>query len=317
MKQLITILVCLGLVFFSFSSAHAQAITYTKEVTYQAGELDNEFSSRVIAKAQVKQMILDDLADAAEKMSKAYDFPFYRGYGIPLFSCLIKIETVKETWKNRNLYYKAKTKTNLGNVLGDLRKFTDKKNTTAQISDNRETAKKALSEIEQINADVASSGDISGKQDAYNIAVNRLHATDWYEIARFSGFAGESQQAIDAYSKVIEYDPKRAVAYVNRGTLYLSFQKDKQLAVADFYKANQLYFNKAVDNGKAKNYQGCVANLDDALMLNPEDADAYFQRAYCNYGLGRQDKAKEDFKEAARLGHKKAQELLTAKGIKW
>jgi tetratricopeptide (TPR) repeat protein len=341
MKQFIMIFICLGLIFFSFSPAYAAARTFTQDYTYKAGPLDNEFTSRVIAKAEAKNLILDTIAETAgnrqkaegirtsvtynsdtfreqaENMLKANHLPNITTYNVAMLSCMTKIDTVKEKWDNRSFYYKARVKTNIDNVLIDFGKIRNNKLPTGDILANRAAATEELQKIKRINANLDSSSDQKSRQEIYNQAVNRLHATDLFEAARFLVFAGDSQKAIDKYTKAIEYDPTMGIAYHNRGALYLGFKKDKQLAGADFFKANQLYFNKAVDHRKAKNYMGCVANLDGALLLNPKDADAYFQRAYCNLGLGLQDKTKEDFQKAAKLGHKKAQELLTAKGIEW
>jgi len=317
MKQLITALVCLGLVIFSFSSAYAAARTFTGAYTHKAGPLDNEFTSRVIAKAEAKNLILEEMAKIANNKLKALGFPVIPDYSISMLSCLTKIDTVNEKWDNHSFYYKARVKTNIDNVLLDFKKIAETKFPIVDILASRAAATEELQKIKQINANLDSSSDQESQQEIYSQAVNRLHATDLFEAARFLVFAGDSQKAIDKYTKAIEYDPTMGIAYHNRGALYLGFKKDKQLAGADFSKANQLYFNKAIDNRKAKNYMGCVANLDGALLLNPKDADAYFQRAYCNIGLGRQDKTKEDFQKAAKLGHKKAQELLTAKGIEW
>ncbi|MEE8398523.1 MAG: hypothetical protein V3S89_05930 [Desulfobacterales bacterium] len=280
MRRLVMIFACIGLVFFSISSVQAEVKTYIKKTTYQAGELDTEFSSQVIAKARVKQMILDGMAKTAEGWSKSMGFPFSRDLAMPLFPCLVNIKPAKEKWKNGTYTYKATAKTDLGSVLRDLGGLTANTALTADIFANHAAGEEALREIEQINAGIASSGTRTGKQDAYNNAVNRLHASDWYERARFLMFSGKSQEAIGAYSKVIEYDEDRASAYVNRGALYLQLLDDRKLALTDLMKANQLYFNKASELRRTKDYLGCVANLNGALMARPKDADALFQRAY-------------------------------------
>ena len=317
MKRPVIGLICIGLILFSISHAHAQARTFTEEYTYKAGPLDNEFSSRVIAKAEARNLILDEMAEISANKLKSWGIPVDHTYNIAMLSCLTKANIAGEKWIDRSFSYEAKVKTNLDRVLGDFGTIGTSGHPTADILANRTAAVAALSETKRINADLASSADQESQRDTYAQAVNRLHATDWFEIARFSGFAGESEEAIDGYTKAIEYDPEMATAFLNRGSIYLSSQENRKLAAADLNTAKRLYFNKAVDLRKAKKYPGCVANFDDVLKINSKDAEAYFQRAYCNIGLKQQDKAKEDFIAAAKLGHEGSQSLLASKGIEW
>ena len=299
MKRPVIGLICIGLILFSISHAHAQARTFTEEYTYKAGPLDNEFSSRVIAKAEARNLILDEMAEISANKLKSWGIPVDHTYNIAMLSCLTKANIAGEKWIDRSFSYEAKVKTNLDRVLGDFGTIGTSGHPTADILANRTAAVAALSETKRINADLASSADQESQRDTYAQAVNRLHATDWFEIARFSAFSNTLVRIRVPLSKV------------------LSSQENRKLAAADLNTAKRLYFNKAVDLRKAKKYPGCVANFDDVLKINSKDAEAYFQRAYCNIGLKQQDKAKEDFIAAAKLGHEGSQSLLASKGIEW
>jgi len=316
MKQLTTILVCFALVVFSSSSADGQATAYTKKVTYETCELDNGFTSQVIAREMAKEMILNRLADRSESMAELYKFPFSRDFGIPMFACLTDIKAVKEKPVKGGYYYKARTSTDLGALLQRIGEFWEKTYPTPDIVANRESAVQALGEIEQIKAEV-SSGDKAGKKAAYLAAVNRLHAADWYEKASFAQFEAEFDQAIDAYTKALEHNPELAGAYQSRGRLYMSHLGDNEKAVADLDRAIRLYYRDAIDRKEAASYQECVTGLDIVLGINKNSPDAYYHRGVCHVGVGKQTKAKDDFVEAAKLGHKDAQTLLTSKGIEW
>jgi tetratricopeptide (TPR) repeat protein len=81
--------------------------------------------------------------------------------------------------------------------------------------------------------------------------------------------------------------------------------------------AVRAYNNDARDHMESKEFGECIEDIEAALSLNAEYSNGYYQRAMCHIGLGRPKKAKNDFIRAAQLGHKKAQDLLTAKGIAW
>lgn len=317
MKQLITIFACIGLVCFSIASVQAETRLFTQSVTYQSGSQDNAFSSEVIARAQAKQAILERMAAASESLSKRYKFPFSRESSIPLFSCMVDVKTAKGKWKNGKYYLKARTRTDMGAILADLGTFGAKKIPTQDIYANYSTGHQALEEIEAMNGNPTDPSGKAGRQEAYDKAINTLHAVDWYGRARFAGFSGDLDGAIEAYAKAIEYNPELADAYRFRGQLYIAHLKDRKKGVTDLGTAMDLYFKDAVGHRKSKAYQKCVDSLDTILGIDSKNPDAYYQRAACNVGLKQQDKAKEDFQTAARLGHEKARGLLTAKGMTW
>lgn len=318
MKRPTIIFVCFGFIFLVVASARAQAEAYTKDVTYKTCELDSAFSSQVIAKEQVKQRIFDELADISEDWSKKYkSFTFSRESGIPMFSCLINIEAVEEKRDDGSLYYKAEAKTQLAKVLENIGLLKDGEYPITDIIANRAVANQALREIEQIKAEVAASGNKDDKQATYDGAVNRLHAADWYEKASLSLFSEEFDQAIDAYTKAIEYNPRLVIAYQKRAGLYHRHLKDDAKAATDIWRASRVYYDRGIDSLHSKNYQECLENLDNSIKLYTKDAEAHYHRAACKIGLGNPDKVKEDFVTAAKLGHKEAQALLTRKGIPW
>lgn len=68
---------------------------------------------------------------------------------------------------------------------------------------------------------------------------------------------------------------------------------------------------------KAGNYPKAVEAFSKAADKNPDSAPAHFNLAVVRVKMGRTESAVEGFKRAARLGHMKAREYLTAKRISW
>ncbi len=75
-----------------------------------------------------------------------------------------------------------------------------------------------------------------------------------------------------------------------------------------------------VEKGKALfnagNYEEAIEVFNSAIILKPNYALAYYNRAIVYNKLGDHQRAEADLKEACYLGHKKAQELLNAQGMR-
>ena len=73
---------------------------------------------------------------------------------------------------------------------------------------------------------------------------------------------------------MIEIEPRRAAAYINRGVSYSDMWQNKK-AIADYNKA---------------------------ILINPDDESAYINRAAAYRVLGQNDKACSDLKRVCELG---------------
>ena len=123
----------------------------------------------------------------------------------------------------------------------------------------------------------------------YNKAVNGLSAIDWFEKGVAFNDAGNHKQAIEAYSRAIELDPKYARAFIFRGIAYAFLG----------------------------NYRQAIKDYDRAIELDPTHEKAFFSRGDAYMALGNNRRGIEDRKIAARLGLKEAQDYLRSKGIEW
>ncbi len=137
------------------------------------------------------------------------------------------------------------------------------------------------------------------------------------------GHRGDYRQAIENYDKAIELDPKNAGNYNNRGLAY-GHLGDHRQAIRDFDRAIVLdpkyamgYYNRGEPYFRLGDYRQAIENYDKAIELNPNYAEAYCNRGLAYGRLGDVRQAIEDFKIAARLGSKKAQNILRSQGISW
>ena len=118
---------------------------------------------------------------------------------------------------------------------------------------------------------------------------------------------GQYQNAIDAFSKLIELAPDHADAYKNRGVSYMK-QEKFDLAIKDFQMAKELfpelkglYSNLGVAWYYKKEYKKAIKSYDIELEMAPENYVAYFNRALCLAELDRDDEALDDLEKTLNL----------------
>jgi tetratricopeptide (TPR) repeat protein len=104
-----------------------------------------------------------------------------------------------------------------------------------------------------------------------------------------------------------ESDANRASAYNNRGNAYTR-QEDFDRAVADLSEAIRLdptWAGAYINRGRAYRYKGedqrAIADLTEAIRLEPRSAAAHYERGRTHSNVGDVDRAMADFSEAIRI----------------
>jgi tetratricopeptide (TPR) repeat protein len=145
--------------------------------------------------------------------------------------------------------------------------------------------------------------------------------------AFFERIKGNYDEGLDYMNKAIKLDPYNAQAFFNRGMIYF-MKKEYSQAVADFNRTIDIVpksTNAYVFRGSAYlslgNYQQTIEDLNKAIELNPRSdkirSEAHAIRGNAYSKLGNNEQAISEWKTAAGLGHKGAQNLLKQKGIDW
>lgn len=123
---------------------------------------------------------------------------------------------------------------------------------------------------------------------------------------------GKYNEAIKAFDKAIELNPKDAVAYNNRGAAYGQIGNYKQ-QIEDSNKAIELnpedavaYNNRGVAHGELGNYEQEIEDCSKAIELNPKLAVAYYHRGLAYYKLGNRKQAAKDKNKAYALNPKRS-----------
>ena len=114
--------------------------------------------------------------------------------------------------------------------------------------------------------------------------------------------------AIEAFTKVVQSNPKDAEAYYNRGVAYAQL-KQYEKAIADYSKVIELspddmeaYENRALARAELEDYTGAIADYTQILQKKPDDAELYYNRGLSYAQLeGSEDNAIKDLQKAAEL----------------
>ena len=114
-------------------------------------------------------------------------------------------------------------------------------------------------------------------------------------------------EALKAYSRVIDLNPNDAAAYNNRGVAYLS-KDDPDNALADFNKALELdrrskeaYKGRSIVYRTKKDFDRAIDDAVKLVQLDPSDAAAYCALYLAYWGKGDFENATASINEAIRL----------------
>jgi tetratricopeptide (TPR) repeat protein/cell division septation protein DedD len=140
------------------------------------------------------------------------------------------------------------------------------------------------------------------------MAPSRPHASDqWFDRGLALLKSLQYDEAIQAFSKVIEEDPSHADAYHHRGTAWHR-KGDYERAITDYSRALEINpeFARAYGNrGAAWQQQGnddrALADYRTALDLNPRQAGVYNNRGLIWHRKGDYDRAIADYTEALKI----------------
>ncbi len=301
-------------VFLSLAApAFAKVVTFEKEYTYQASEIDSKVTARAIAVEQVKRLVLEELGTYLIAETEVKDFRLTKDKVVMLTAGVVQTEILNEKWDGEKYYLKARIKADPDEVavsVDKLRKDTQK---SRELEDMKKKADEAFKEIERLKKELEANKADTNKQKEYAKAVDKLSATDLFEKGKQYLSNEEYDKAIEAFTSAITsgegYAPgiSDAHAYNNRGLAYTKIgQHDK--AIVDLTKAIALdpnlaaaYFNRGLAYTKIGQHDKAIVDLTKAIQLDPNDADAYSTRGVAYNDKGQYDMAIEDFNKAIAL----------------
>lgn len=171
----------------------------------------------------------------------------------------------------------------------------------------------------------AAAGQYDESINAFNkvIEIDPRNANAYGNRAVSYSRIGNYQKSIEDFNKAIELNPMLAEAYNGRGFAYDNTGNNKQ-AIMDYTKAIEInptlvdaYDHRGTVYGEDGNYKQAIKDFNEAIKIDPKYARAYFNRGMAFGQLGDHNRAIEDVKIAARLGSDSAKGFLQGQGIRW
>jgi tetratricopeptide (TPR) repeat protein len=300
-------LIFILLVLFIPNLASAKTKTFIKEYTYQASEADSKISSRAVALEQVKRLLLEEIGTYIESHTEVINFQLTKDQITALTAGIVQTQILKEKWDGERYWIQAKIEADPAEVAKDIDALRKDREKSKELEDANRKAETALKEVERLRKELELSKEDRTNIAKYDVAIKALSATDWYLKGISLVRARNYDEAIAAFTKAIQLNPKYSSAYANRSAAYGTL-RDHQQALADSNKAIELdpkdavaYVNRGSAHAGLKNYKQAIEDADRAIQLDPKLGIAYYNRARSYIMLGNWQQAIKDSNKAIEL----------------
>lgn len=291
-------------------TAFAETVSFQKEYTYQAGELDNKGSARIIAMENAKRLLFREVEAYLESKAVIKNLRLTKNQAAALISVIVKTDVIEQKWDKNTFYVKAGVSVNPDEIVKSIAVLNRNKGYIREIEEVRRKAEALLRKIEKLK-ERQEAGSANGKTapiiSGYNEAVKILGAIDWFENGCVLVNSGNPQKAVEAFTKAIKLNPNNEKFYVFRGNTY-GEAGNNQHAVKDITKALKLnpkyvraYLSRGNAYARSGNYQQAVKDYSMAVKLSPKHEEAYCYRGVAYGALGKEQQALEDFSRAIKI----------------
>jgi tetratricopeptide (TPR) repeat protein len=149
-----------------------------------------------------------------------------------------------------------------------------------------------------------------------NRALQTKEAEGYFDLGTRYLQQGDDDQAISAYTRALEINPRYAEAYLNRGIAYRRKGQPDQ-AISDYTavllvdpKDARAYCNRGNAYIEKGQYDKAISDYNKALEINSKDPQVFFNRAVAYYSTREYDKSWADIKKAQGLRYQVPPDFL-------
>ena len=297
-------------IFLLAELSYAEKVTFVKEYTYQASELDSKSSCRTISLEMVKRLLLEELGTYLISETEVKDFKLTKEQVKTYSAGIVGAEIIEDKWDGKTYWLKAKVSADPKEVQKSLKKIIDDKYQAKQLEETRKKAEELTKEVERLNKELAKA---EGKQPSkkvqqeYKAAIQGLTAVEWFNKGNKARMAGRLQEALEAFDNAIELKPDFALAYSLRGAIYYMLGNYEQ-AIKDLSQDIELkpdspfaYIFRGAAQEMHGNYQEAIKDYTKAIELKPDYAEAYKLRGLAYGKLNNDQQVIKDLSKAIEL----------------
>ena len=229
----------IAFLFFIISPSFAETVTFEKEYTYEASELDSKVTSRFNALEQAKRMLLEELGVFLISRTEIANSQLTKDEITLITAGIVSTVVLDEKWDGHKYWLKAKIDADPSVVKQAIDVFRQDDKKTKDLEQAGKRIEQLSKDLEAVKSDLASSPQ--ERQKRYTEIVNHKQSEDlvieFYNKVNMKKSFAENREALDAINKAIELDPEYLVPYVMRSALYGEVAKDYQRGVEDMTTA--------------------------------------------------------------------------------
>ena len=298
-------------IFLAVNAVFADVITFEKEYTCEASEIDSEVSCRIIALKRVKGLLIEEIENYLESKSLTKDFQLTKDRLTTIIAGAVSVEIIDEKWEEKKYSVRAKISANsdttvkiIDFISSDERKIRELETVEKKAADFFTELKRLKGELQAVKADSKEPG-LKDKKiiDQYDEAAKKLGATYWFEQGYIAVITANHKETIDAFTKTIELDSGYTEAYRQRGIAYVMLSRFQE-AVSDIDKVIEqntkdsvAYFHRGVAYKELGRYSEAIRDLTSAVELSP-DLQIHYNRGIAYIKIGKYLDAIKDFDKA-------------------
>ena len=302
----------------------ASTKVFEREYTYSASEADSKLTCRIIALEQVKRLLLEKLGTYLQSISEVKDGILTKDEIVTLTAGVVRTEIISEHWDGKVYRLKARIKADPDYVIKAINRLRKDRQKSKDLEESQARAKQYVNEIERLKQELtkAKGETLKRKQIEYSQAVKNLSAEDWFEKGYSFHISNQYEEAIIAYTSVLDINPRLADAYNNRGAAWYK-KGNHDRAIADYNKALEInprdaaaYNNRGNACAEKGNHDRAIVDYNKALEINPRFADAYNNRGLTWAEKGNYDRAIADYNMALEINPRDA-DAYCGRGVAW
>jgi len=198
---------------FFMSVADAEMMTFVRDYTYQASEVDSKQSSRLIATEQVKRLLLEELGTYLESHTEVTNYQLTKDQVTTLTAGVVKTKIVNEKWDGEKYWMRAKIDADPDEVAKSIDKLRNDKKKVAELAESKKKTDDTMKDMEVLRKDLESDKDNKEKIDKYNDKVRSLKLIEAMADSFKAFTEGKPENAMgsffDMMKKTVETTPDK------------------------------------------------------------------------------------------------------------
>ncbi len=273
------------LLLFPFAS-QAKTVTFEEKYTYDASEADSKLTCRTISLLQVKRLLLEKLGTYIETKTEVANYQITKDEITALSAGIVKTEILEEKWNGKIYSLTAKIDADPNAVAKAIEEMKGSREGEENIRKLKNVNEKSIEQIQELKEELARiQNNLININRDFRSSSKIISAWESFETGLQLRREGKYREAISAFNKAIEHNPKY-MHFHHRGNTYMAL----------------------------KQYRNAIKDFNAVINLNPGIRNAYFYRGIALIKIGKKKRGLDDIRKAAKLGSGNAKRWLKLKG---